>query len=71
VWRLKKGLYGLKEAARLWYDELVERLQWSGGQKLTGDSACIVFHDHQKKLFGFIIIHVDDIIISGTQKFMN
>ncbi len=46
VWRLNKGLYGLKEAARLWYDELVERLQRSGGQKLTGDSACIVFHDN-------------------------
>jgi len=71
VWRLNKGLYGLKEAARLWYDELVERLQRSGGQKLTGDSACIVFHDHQKKLIGFVIIHVDDIIISGTQKFVD
>jgi hypothetical protein len=71
VWSLNKGLYGLKEAARLWYKELVERLQQNGGQKLTGDSACIVFHDDQKKLIGFVIIHVDDIIISGTQKFVD
>ena len=71
VWRLNKGLYGLKEAARLWYDKLLERLQKNGGQKLTEDSACIVFHNEQKKLIGFVIIHVDDIIISGTQKFVD
>ena len=45
VWRLKKGLYGLKEAARQWYNELLEALQRNGGRRLTGDSACILFHN--------------------------
>ena len=68
--RLNKGLYGLKEAARLWYDELLDALQRHGGVKLTGDSACILFHNQDGKFIGFVIIHVDDIIISGEEKFI-
>ena len=70
VWRLMKGLYGLKEAARLWYDELLEALQRNGGRRLTGDSACILFYNQDGKFIGFVIIHVDDIIISGEEKFV-
>jgi len=66
VWQLKKGLYGLKEAARLWYDELSAELERSGGRKLTGDPACFLFHTNDTFL-GFVIVHVDDIIIGGTE----
>jgi len=38
--KLKKGLDGLKEAARLWYDELSDDLEKHDGQKLTGDPGC-------------------------------
>jgi len=68
---LNKGLYGLKEAARLWYDELLEALQRHGGVKLTGDSACILFHNQDGKFIGFVIIHINDIIISGEVKFVD
>ena len=38
--KLKKELYGLKEAGRLWYDELSYDLEKHDGQKLTGDPGC-------------------------------
>jgi hypothetical protein len=69
VWKLKKGLYGLKEAARLWYDEILAELIRQGGHKLVGDPACVVFHVNGT-FIGFVIIHVDDIIIGGTPEFV-
>ena len=69
VWKLKKGMYGLTEGARLWYDELSKALEAAGGRKLTGDPACFLFHQNGK-FIGFGMVHVDDIILSGTPEFM-
>jgi len=69
VWKLKKGLYGLKEAARKWYDELSTELIKMGRQKLVGDPGCFIFH-RDGKFVGFVVIHVDDIIIAGTPEFV-
>jgi len=41
---LKKGLYGLKEASRLWYEELSDDLEKHGDVKITGDPGCFLFH---------------------------
>jgi hypothetical protein len=70
VWKLKKGLYGLKEAARLWYEELVTDLENNGGQRLTGDPGCLLFHVGDT-INGFVLIHVDDIFISGEDDFQD
>jgi len=43
VWRLRKGLYGLREASRLWFEELSAYLEQKGGQKLLGDDAVFLF----------------------------
>ena len=69
IWRLKKGLYGIKEGARLWYDKLSKTLLAAGGRKLTGDPACFVFHTNGK-FSGYAMIHVDDIITGGTPEFL-
>jgi hypothetical protein len=69
VWKLKKGLYGLKEAARLWYDEILAELVRRGGHKLVGDPGCVIFHVNGT-FIGFVIVHVDDIIISGNPEFV-
>ena len=37
IWKLKKGLYGLMEAARLWYEELKKELEKNDGKELTGE----------------------------------
>jgi len=70
VWKLKKGLYGLREASRLWYDELVEDLESHGGKKLTGDPGCLVFH-REEEFLGFVLIHVDDIYTSSEDDFQD
>ena len=41
-----------------------------GGKPMTGDPACFLFHKNDV-LVGFAVIHVDDIIISGTQELVN
>jgi len=64
IWKLKKGLYGLKEASRLWYEELSDDLEKHGGVKITGDPGCFLFH-HNGEFVAFVLLHVDDIFISG------
>jgi len=70
VWKLRKGLYGLKEAARLWYEELTKDLEKRGGKPLVGDPACLIFHV-DGKFVAFALIHVDDILIGGEEEFTN
>jgi len=70
VWRLKKGLYGLKEAARLWFEELTKDLEKQGGKPLVGDPACLIFHE-DGTFFAFSLIHVDDILIGGEDEYTN
>ncbi len=43
VWRLRKGLYGLREASRLWFEELSTDLEKRGGQKMLDDEAVFLF----------------------------
>jgi len=70
VWRLKKGLYGLKEAARLWFEELTKDLEKQGGKPLVGDPACLIFHE-DGRFVAFALIHVDDILIGGEEEYTN
>jgi len=68
VWRLRKGLYGLRGASRLWYEELSKDLEARGGKKMIGEPACFLFHK-DGKFVGAILIHVDDIIATGDEWF--
>ena len=68
VWRLRKGLYGLREASRLWFEELSADLENRGGQKMLGDEAVFLFFRNEK-LVGIVCVHVDDIIATGDAQF--
>ena len=70
VCKLKRSIYGLKQASRSWnhrFDELVK----SFGFIQNGEEACVY-----KKVSGsaiyFLILYVDDILLTGNDKeFLN
>jgi len=68
VWRLRKGLDGLREALRLWFEELSTDLEMRGGQEMLGDEAVFLFF-RKDELVGGVRVHVDDIIAAGDDQF--
>ena len=64
LWRLKKALYGLNDAAREWYLKVSESVSDIGGSKCTLDNAVYYWHQN-KKLVGICAAHVDDFILCG------
>ncbi|KAI0992910.1 hypothetical protein K3495_g15273, partial [Podosphaera aphanis] len=59
--QLRKGLYGLKQAATLWYDEAKATLAAQGLHPTTSD-VCL-YTTSQKDLF--VLFHVDDFQVMG------
>ena len=68
VWRLKKCVYGLNEAARMWYLRVSEELISLGMQKSKFDEAIFCYHS-EGKLQGVMSAHVDDFFWAGTNHF--
>ena len=68
VWRLKRALYGLVEAPRLWYETLNEALTTSGFVRITGDPCLFVLRrGPQIVVLG---VFVDDFLVFGTSEKM-
>ena len=68
IWRLKKCLYGLKDASRKWYDIVKKTLIDLGCTLSKTDPAIFVF----KKdgiVSGVLGTHVDDFLFAGTESF--
>ena len=70
LWRLKKCLYGLKDASRQWYIRLKTTLKQHGFQKSIYDGG-LFFVIKNDILIGIVGIHVDDFLATGTEYFMN
>ena len=65
VAKLNKGIYGLKQSAKLWYETLSEKLKSIGFSKLTFDKCIFI----KTKPFTIILgIYVDDILIISSNK---
>ena len=64
VCRIKKSLYGLKQAPRAWFSKLTETLLQLGFLGSKADTS--LFTLHQTTFSIFILIYVDDIIITRT-----
>lgn len=60
---LKKSLYGLKQAPRAWFSRLTETLQQMGFVGSKADTSLFTLHTNDFSIF--ILIYVDDIIITG------
>ena len=69
LWKLKKCLYGLKDASRQWYLRLKRTLRKLGFQKSKYDGG-LFFIIKDEKLLGAVGIHVDDFLTAGCDYFM-
>ncbi|KAL5262651.1 hypothetical protein ACHWQZ_G008148 [Mnemiopsis leidyi] len=68
VWRIKKPIYGLNDGARKWFLTMKKKLTHYGCTPLNLDPSVFVYHvDGQ--LSGFCVLHVDDFLIGGNNKF--
>lgn len=62
VYKLKKSLYGLKQAARVWNQTLHEKLMANGCIQSETDKCLYFLKKDDKKLQ--LLVHVDDILVS-------
>ncbi|XP_074276256.1 uncharacterized protein LOC141600007 [Silene latifolia] len=64
VCRLKKSLYGLRQAPRCWFAKLTTALKDYGFQQSHSDYSLFSYSQNQVRLF--ILIYVDDLVIAGN-----
>ena len=69
LWKLKKTVYGLKDAAREWYLSVRDALKNIGVKECLNDSA-IYYERQEGNLQGIIALHVDDFIWGGNTNFI-
>ena len=68
IWRLKKIVYGLNDAARMWYETVKEELIKCGLRMSRFDPAMFTY-SKDDTLQGIVCIHVDDFCWGGTDVF--
>jgi Reverse transcriptase (RNA-dependent DNA polymerase) len=64
VCKLHKALYGLRQSPRAWYNKLKDTLLQLGF--LTSTSDPLLFHFHQGSDLIYLLVYVDDIILTGS-----
>ena len=70
LWKIHKPIYGLDDAAKLWYNTVKDELIASGCKMLILDHSVFSFYDEKtQKLIGMMVIHVDDFLYGGSTKF--
>jgi hypothetical protein len=68
LWKLKKSLYGLNDAAKQFYRCVEEELFKLGVERSQVDPA-LFFYKRQGTLMGIVATHVDDFIHCGNVQF--
>ncbi|XP_076893891.1 uncharacterized protein LOC143546021 [Bidens hawaiensis] len=64
VCRLRKSLYGLKQASRNWYQKFTSALLEMGFRQCKADHSLFIFNT--KETFIAALIYVDDVIVVGN-----
>ena len=64
--KLRKSLYGLKQASRQWYDKLASI--FCSKEKTQSDSDYLLFHKGKGSSLVFVAINVDDMILTGNDQ---
>lgn len=68
LWKLKKCVYGLNDASRVWYFTVRAVLLNLGCVQLQTDQAMFYWY-HNGKFSGLFLMHVDDFIWGGNEEF--
>ena len=68
LWKLKKCVYGLKDASRVWYFTVRSELLKLGCIQLLVDPTMFFWY-RNNKMCGLFLMHVDDFIWGGTSEF--
>jgi hypothetical protein len=66
VCKLNKALYGLKQAPRAWFERLTSTPLKLGFCASKCDTSLFILHNNHHNTF--ILVYVDDIIITGSSK---
>ena len=66
VVKLNKFLYGLRQSPRAWYDLISAVIMKLGYTKADNDSC--LFFKHVGEVSSYILLHVDDMAVAGTEK---
>ncbi|KAH9650127.1 retrovirus-related pol polyprotein from transposon RE1 [Citrus sinensis] len=66
VCKLKKALYGLKQAPRAWFEKLRTTLTECGFHNSKSDTSMFILR--QKSEVCFVLVYVDDILITGSSE---
>ena len=64
---LKKSLYGLKQAGKLWFENIRGVLMKMGFEQSTGDECAYSIYNDKLKDIIDVVIHVDDILSSSMK----
>ncbi|CAH9112219.1 unnamed protein product [Cuscuta epithymum] len=64
VCKLRKSLYGLRQASRNWYHKFTQALTKIGFRQSQADHSLFIFQ--QGSLVTFALIYVDDVILAGN-----
>ena len=70
IWKLKKPLYGLNDASRMFWLRVKNIFKELGLRKLDGDEAVYYRLDEEGSLEGMVSIHVDDFDLAGKKRFV-
>ena len=65
LWKLKKGVFGLTEAPRLWWLRIRKDLLKCGWTEVKAAPATFILLDAAERLCGILVLHVDDGLVAG------
>jgi hypothetical protein len=65
-WRLKRSLYGLKQAGRTWNRTFDSKLLKLGFHRLNSETCLYVYKEGKQTCF--VVVYVDDLLIAATSK---
>ena len=71
LWRLKKPVYGLKDASKHWFSKVLQVFSDYGLKQCETEPSLFTMKTDSSELEGLVLSHVDDFLITGTHQFRN